>query len=244
MKKILSVLFVSVMCFGLFAEDIFSYVPLTGGVKTSKQINYEISSKFGNYFRTPSSKLVCKYDDFGKEIESVELSEIDEVKTKTISSYDENGNLKEQITYDIKDNLLWKVTTEYKDGLKADVSEFDADGVLKSKTIFLYSDGKLIDETGYETEGALVWKTIYKYNEDGTQRAILHYNADGSLDEEQTFDYSEDGKISSIKYYDAFTASSSKKVFRYDGNDVLTDLYKKRTNKVKGKNPYEAITSK
>ena len=60
MKKILSVLFVSVMCFGLFAEDIFSYMPLTGGVKTSKQIDYLISSKFGNYFRTPASKLICK----------------------------------------------------------------------------------------------------------------------------------------------------------------------------------------
>ena len=45
--------------------------------------------------------------------------------------------------------MLWKVTTEYKDGLKSDISEFDADGVLKSKTIFKYKDGKLEDETGY-----------------------------------------------------------------------------------------------
>ena len=187
MKRALSFVLVAMMSFAMFAQDIFSYVPLTGSVKTSKQINYVISSKFGNYFRTPASKLICKYDDLGKELESVEMSEIDEIKTKTFSAYDDNGNLKEQITYDNKDNLLWKVTTEYKDGLKADVSEFDADGVLKSKTIFKYKDGKLEDETGYETEGALVWKTIYKYNEDGTQSSILHYNADGSLDEDGAY---------------------------------------------------------
>ena len=174
--------------------------------------------------QSDAAKPLREQFDLPKELESVEMSEIDEIKTKTFSVYDDNGNLKEQITYDNKDNLLWKVTTEYKDGLKADVSEFDADGVLKSKTIFKYKDGKLEDETGYETEGALVWKTIYKYNEDGTQSSILHYNADGSLDEEQIFDYSEDGKIANIKYFDAFTSSSTKKVFRYDGNGVLTEI--------------------
>jgi hypothetical protein len=173
MKRALSFVLVAMMCFAMFAQDIFSYVPLTGSVKTSKQINYVISSKFGNYFRTPASKLICKYDDLGKELESVEMSEIDEIKTKTFSAYDDNGNLIEERYNPNNPRNEFVITYEY--------NEF-------SQKIY---------------ENQYTYEAWYSYNSKGLLETCTVNKFDSSEDEgDEIYEYDENGNLIHFKNWD------------------------------------------
>ena len=224
MKKILAFFLSTAMSFSLFALDIFNYVPLSGNVKSYTQTDFDIASKFGNYFRTASSKYVNNLNNSGKVVELIELSARDAVLNKTTNKYDVYGNLTEQSCFDADSNLLWKTVITYTNGQKTDSSEYAKDGVLKAKTIFTYENGKLADETGYDGEGALLWKIVYKYNAAGKEENIFEYSADGSLDIQETYTYTDAGLIDSITTYDAYTETSEQKVFRYAANNSLSEI--------------------
>lgn len=224
MKKLLTFTLTAALSLSLFAADIFTYAPINGNVKSYTETQYSIASKFGNYFRTPSSKITHEFDGNGKEKSSTEFSPRDAVMNKIASKYDSNGKLAEQICTNADNEIVWKMTTSYKDGLKVDVSEYDAKGLLKDRTIFMYEDGKLVDETSYDGEGALVWKTIYKYNAAGKTEFVYEYNNDGSLNEQKTYTYTDAGLVDSITTYDAFSGKQSQEIFRYGTNNVLNEI--------------------
>ena len=60
----------AVMCVSAFAFDVTEYLPLKGTVKNYTRTDYGITSKFGEYFRTPEMKIVRVFDRAGREIES------------------------------------------------------------------------------------------------------------------------------------------------------------------------------
>lgn len=233
MKKVLAFVCAASMSLSLFALDIFNYVPVTGNVKTYTETNFTISSKFGNYFRTPNAKVVHTRDVAGREIEVIELTARDAIVSKTTNTYDVYGNLTEQSCNDEAGNLLWKSTTTYSGVKKADYSEYGKDDILKSKTIFTYDKATdlLIDETGYDGDGTLVWKIIYTYDDKGVLSVMDEYNADGSLAVKTTYTYSDDGKIDTLIVYDDYTQETLKKVFRYT-NAALTEITTYNTNNV------------
>ena len=223
MKKGLCLFIAGAMSLSAFAIDIFSVMPINGGVKTCTQTDYAISSKFGTYYRVPNSKILKTFDSNGREIEISELTPRDALLNKTLNTYDANGNLTEQVTYDANSNLIWKNVISYKDGKKFDSSEFGKDNILKARTIYTYT-GNTTDESGYDGDGALIWKTIYKYNENNKLELVSQYSADGSLDEEQTYKYSADGRLESITYFENYNRSSSQEVFRYTANGYLSEI--------------------
>lgn len=224
MKKLLSFAFVASMCLSLFATDIFNYIPLNGNVKSYTRTDYTITSKFGNYYRTPSVKFLKTFDSFGKEIESTELSPKDSVINKISSTYDLSGNLTEQNCFNSENELIWKNIITYKNNLKVDSSEYDSNGTLKAKIIFTYENDKLIDETGYNGDGALIWKTIFTYNENGLLSTESQYIADGSLDTKLVYSYTENNKIDSIISYDSYEKDSNQKIFRYSADGLLNEI--------------------
>lgn len=224
MKKIITFLAAAAMSVSLFALDIFTYAPINGNVKSYTQIDYDIASKFGNYFRTPASKIIHVLDNAGRDVEITELNARDVVLNKTIIKYDNYGNVTEQACYDNNSNLLWKNVSTYVDGKKSDLSEYGKDGSLKAKTIYQYADGNLVDETGYDGEGALIWKTIYQYGVNGKVEEQDEYAADGSLDTQYLYTYTDDGKIDSISSYDTYTDQEDKKIFRYAANGTLSEI--------------------
>lgn len=231
MKKILTAALALAMSTSVFCLDIFNYIPVTGNVSNYIQTNFVISSKFGNFFRTPDSKIVHKLDPNGKEIEVSELTARDALVTRTEFVYDEAGNVTEQTTYNSDNNVMWKTIYTYKDGLKADYSEYSREGALKARTIFTYENGKLVDETGYDGEGALIWKTVYKNNTVGLVESVCEYSADGSLDNETTYAYADSGKVESITRFDSFTGLSEQDVFRYGANGTLSEITTYDNNK-------------
>lgn len=224
MKKILSALFVASIGASLFAYDIAADAQVKGAAKSITRTDFSIVSKFGEYFRTPSSKFVYTLDAAGKTTESTELTARDTVVNKVKNGFDASGNLTEQFGFDADGAQLWKSTTAYKNGNKADVSEFGKDGSLKTKTVFGYTDGKLTEETLYNADGALVEKTIIKYDEKNRVSVQDVYFEDGTLCQESQISYTDDGKKDTVTYYDGKGRLSSKCVFRYAANGILSEV--------------------
>lgn len=224
MKKILSIVLSAGLCVSLFAADIFTYAPMKGNVKSYTKTDFTIASKFGNYFRTPSAKFNHVLDENGKEIESTELTAKNVAVNTIKSSYDSLGNLKSQVCSTPEGEILWKSEIAYKNNMKSEVSEFNANNELKSKTIYSYSFDKLTDESSYNSDGALVWKTVYTYTSDGVLDAVSEYFPTGALSEESKYEYAEDGTIKSITHIESTNKEPLQEVFRYDDKGLLTEI--------------------
>lgn len=223
MKKFVSLVLAVCLSSSLFAVNIFNYIPYAGSFSSSTQTDFVISSKFGNYFRTPSLKTVRKFNEDKKEIESIEYTPRDVVIDKITTAYDSYGNITEQKGFSSDSELLWKTVITYKAGKKLDSSEYDKNDNLKTKTIYNYDNNNLVDETGYNSEGYLMWKIVYKYDNKGKYTSISQYFSDGSLDEESIFTYTDDGKIDTITTINGINYSSTQEVFRYT-NGQLTEV--------------------
>ena len=224
MKKLLTFVFAAGLSLSLFAADIFTFVPVTGDVKTYTETQFSIASRFGTLYRTPSSKVTHSFDSKGKETSSSELSPKDAVINTIASSYDEKGNVTEQVCTSADGEIVWKNTFAYKNGLKVDSSEYDRKGNLKARVIYTYDNNLLVDESSYDGEGALIWKTIYKYEENGRLSSINEYNPDGTLSERDVYSYTDSGSIDSIEKTDADAAKETQLVFRYGSNGVLNEI--------------------
>lgn len=230
MKKILALTLAATLSCCLFAVDIFKYAPVSENVKSCTKTEYAISSKFGNYFRTASSKFITTYDGAGRIVSSTELTAKDTVVNRILSVYDNFGNLTEQNAFDTENNVIWKNVYTYKNNLRTDETGYNANGELKEKTIYTYTEGKLSDETLYDSEGALVWKTIYTYTSDGLVSEIFQYDSDGILDTKSIYAYA-DGRITSITYVDRYTRTSTQDVFRYGTDNTLSEITTYDANK-------------
>lgn len=224
MKKILAALALASLGTSLFAYDIASDAQIKGAAKSVTRTDFSIVSKFGEYFRTPSTKLTYTLDVAGKILDSTELTARDVVLNKVKNTYDTTGRLAEISCSDADGAQLWRSAVTYKNGVKSDISEFAKDGSLKSKVIYSYTDSKLTDETAYNSEGSLVSKTIFKYDDKGRVSVQDIYFEDGSLYQESQITYTEDGKKDTITYFDGRGLLTSKCVFRYGTNGILSEV--------------------
>lgn len=228
MKKVLLSLLSFIFCSSLFAIDIFSFVPVTGNVKNYTQIDYDISSKFGSYYKAPIGKVLHTLNVSGKEIETTELTpgKNPSVINKTVISYDVYGNKTGEVAYTKDDLVMWSSVISYKDNKMIDISEYGKDNQLKAKIIYTYDEttNLMIDETGYNGDGALVWKVVYKYDDNKRVVEENEYSSDGALSISQSYTYKSNGKIESVVVYDAYTKSQEIYVFRYKGNDQLAEV--------------------
>lgn len=223
MKKIISAAVVAFIGMSVFAYDVTANTQLKGSVKSVTKINYTIASKFGDYFRTPNSKFIYKYDGSGKLVESTEFTPRDVVVNTLKNAYDVAGTLTEQVVTDAENIQIVKNVITYKDGKKSEISEYAKDGSLKSKTIYTYEGTKLVDETYYNAEGAIVWKIVYTYNAKNQLEKESEYYSDGSLSEERVYEYADNGKIDNISY-STIDSLKEKEVFRYDASGNLGEI--------------------
>ena len=226
MKKLLLSILITAFGFSLFAIDIFDYIPVVGNVKNYTQIDYDITSKFGNYYRIPIGKVIHTLNVSGKEIETTELTPKDAVICKTVLTYDLYGNLTGEISYNSEDIVLWNSVVKYDENKRRiDISEFGKNKELKDKIIYSYDDnGVLTEETGYNGDGALIWKVVYKYNSDKRIEVMTEYDSDGEMSYRESYTYKANGKMESIVVKDTFEDIENILVFRYADNEQLTEI--------------------
>lgn len=226
MKKVfvasLMLLFLSLL-YSAPSFDIEGYVPLKGTVKGYTRTDYEITTKFGDYFRTPVTKTIHTLEN-DKELSTSETTARDVLVNRVVNVYGDGGKLTGQTLYNADNAAIWKSETVYgSDGNKSETSEFGKDGALKGKTIYQYTDGNLTDETCYNGDGALVWKNVYTYSQ-GRLATQCYYYADGSLEEEHDYTYTPDGKIDVISYRNEFGVVLTTDNFRYGDSGELLEI--------------------
>lgn len=224
MKKLLIIAFAGLIGASSFSYDIVSATQLKTKAKTVTQTDFSIASKFGEYFRTPSRKIVNSYDSLGRVTESSEFTPRDVLVNKITSSYDSMGNLSARACFDSDNKKIWNTAITYKDGLKSEESEYTENGTLKAKTIYTYTDKILTDESYYNAEGGLIWKIIYKYNATKKLDVEYEYSGDGMLDDERRYSYNDAGLIDSISYHDETGSVKLKDVFRYSSDKTLNEV--------------------
>ena len=183
MKKLICFGAAALLSFQFFAVDIFSTgaVSLTGKVQSFTRTDYSVTTKFGNYFRTPAAKTTHNFTD-GKETEEIHLTPRDVVIRKVVFTYDDDGNLSEKACSNAENDLEWKTAMTYKDGVQQDHSEYDSTGNLKARTIYTYTYGLMTDKTVYDGEGALLEKTIYVYTDSGKIASGFSKSVEDALD--------------------------------------------------------------
>ncbi|EID84925.1 hypothetical protein MSI_16210 [Treponema sp. JC4] len=233
MKKLICFATAALFSFQIFAIDIFTTgaVSQTGKVKSFTRTDYSVTTKFGNYFRTPAAKTTHNFTD-GKETEEIHLTPRDVVIRKVVFTYDDNGDLSEKVCSNAENDLEWKTAMTYKDGVQQDHSEYDNTGNLKARTIYTYTDGLMTDKTVYDGEGALLEKTIYAYTDSGKIATLSNYGDDGALREKQTYAYTVEGVLDAITYFDKDLKESRIESMRYDDVGLLTEVTTYENDKV------------
>lgn len=233
MKKLICLCASALLTFNFFAVDIFStgVVKLTGNVQSFTRTDFSVTTKFGNYFRTPATKTTHNFTD-GKESEEIHLTPRDVVIRKVLFTYDDEGNLSEKVCSNAENDLEWKTAMTYKDGVQQDHSEYDNAGNLKARTIYTYTDTLMTDKTIYDGEGALLEKTIYAYTDSGKIATLSNYGADGALREKQTYAYTVEGVLDAITYFDKDLNEIRIESMRYDDVGLLTEVTTYENDKV------------
>ena len=232
MKKFISAALISLLGLMAFAfEPGANFTPM-GGVKSYIKTDYTVTSKFGEYFRTPNAKFQHVFNAYGQEIENSSLTLDGKVLDKITFEYDSKGNVTAQTGVDDAGNVLWKIINTYdKSGKKTEEAEYDSKDNLSSKSIFKYTGKNLTEETLYNGLGKIIWKNIYTYEED-VCKSVASYYASGDLESKKTFKFNDNNDIQEILFYDDENNYVKKELYRYDANKVLTEVATYNSNNV------------
>ena len=222
MKKTLLILATVALSAQVFAFDSEASLKPEGGVGQYTKIEYQITEKFGDYYRSPRAKFVHVFDATGLETEASELTSKDSLVDKITYKY-EGNNLVERVCTDADGKITWKITTAYDaEGNKTEESEFNAANTLINKTIWKIN-GNQIDESYYNADGALLSKIITKTDDQNRIIEVAQYHADGSLDQKAAYTYNDAGKLSEISYSNSADVQTKKVVFRFDASYQITE---------------------
>mgnify|MGYP007101850221 CR=1 FL=1 len=221
MKKSLFVVAAAILGSSVFAFDPAASLKPVGTVSEYTKTDYQITEKFGDYYRSPRAKFVHVFVN-GRETEASELTSKDALVDHITYKY-EGNNLVETICTDADGKVSWKMTTSYDAaGNKIDESEFNASNNLVNRTIWRIS-GNTVDESYYNADGALLSKIITKYDDQNRIAEVLQYHAAGFLEEKAVYSYNDAGKLSEISYYNGAELLAKKVVFRFDASYQISE---------------------
>lgn len=223
MKKILLTAILAIAGISAFAYDPSPKVKASLGIRSYTRTDYTVTSKFGEYFRTPSAKYIHVFDE-QKEIENTELTPENKVINKISYLYNTKDQIVSQTGFDDTQKIQWKVTYTYKNGALTEESEFDGTGTLTSKTIYKYEGKNPVDETLYNSTGSLIWKNICTYTETGLLESVRSYYDSGDLESCKTFKYDESQRLTTIMYYDDEENFVKRELYRYSDENGLTEI--------------------
>lgn len=224
MKKVLISALVFAAGFLAFAFDDSPFMKPNGAPKSYTQTEFTISTKFGDYFRTPAVKYKHTFNEAGLEIESAEYSVAGQLASKIVYEYGPDKQIASQSCYDGEGNLFWKVSAVFdKNGKRIEENEYDSKGALLGKTIYKYDGPDSIDETYYNSRGDLIWKNTYKYNSEQKLVENCSYFSNGTLDIKKIFVYSTDGKLAEINSYNQLNEQIAREVNIYNAEGLLTE---------------------
>ena len=222
MKKSFFIFAAAAITAQLFAFDPEVSLKPAGALTEYTKTDYQITEKFGDYYRSPRAKYVHVFDVTGRELETSELTSKDALVDHIAYKY-EGNNLVERVCTDADGKISWKMTMTYDaSGNKVDESEFNSSNNLVNRTIWKFN-GKQADESYYNADGALLSKIITKYDDQDRIAEVAQYQATGSLEQKATYTYNDAGKLSEIAYSNANGSQTKKVVYRFDASYQITE---------------------
>jgi len=159
------------------------------------------------------------YDARGRETERVSFNASDEVTSRTVFVYNNDGNVTKSVTYGADGEITsFQDTFEYdENGKKIRADYFNADGLTREYDIFVYdSRGFLIEVT--HSGNTLQHRDSYKYDDRGNKTEWSAYDKSGKRGLKVCWGYSDDsrGIPTSFLRYDNGDKVLSKEVYTYE----------------------------
>ena len=223
MKKVFCALALS-SAFLAFALDDSPFMNLNGSPKSYTQTAFNITTKFGEYFRSPAIRYKHTFNEEGLEIESAENSVSGQLVERVVYEYTADKQIASQTCFDYDGNVLWKISSVFdKNGKKTEENEWDAKGVLLGKSIFKYEGPDSVDETYYNSNGDLIWKNTSKSNSEKKLVESCSYFSNGTLDVKKIYVYTPSGTISEINSYNELNQQIAREAYVYNADGLLVE---------------------
>ena len=193
-------------------------------------------------------------------------NEISELKRKTHTRYNRQGNIEEECVYDEESNLERKFTIQYDEkGKEISRCFYDQDNELEGKIYSLYNrKGNIVELQSYNsTSDDMYEQTIIKYDSKGNRAYLkqtflptnstieIHYKyKDGLLAETISYlnkkellryrkTYNEQGKVKEEEWQHEKNKSKERKNFEYDEK---SNLFKVSTYRDCGSNKFYLVS--
>lgn len=142
----------------------------------------------------------------------------------TRETFNENGDTAKRYkyysdgSYDVSEyNGFWRSSA---------LSEYAADGTLKSRTEYEYDEnGYDLEERRYDSGGKLTERTVYTHSADGLSRSYVTFDGEGNLEESYEWIDDEEHRTLREVWIDGSGKIRRGDEYEYDGNDLVKEIF-------------------
>jgi hypothetical protein len=183
-------------------------------------------------FKNDLSRLKLK----GK-VRSVTESEYnaghDVLKWKSVTRFNDSGNVVGFVTYSSAGEVLSRTTFQYNDtGKVIEENRYKADGTLNVRTTYQYDlKGNKIEEYNYDAAGTMFMKVLSKFDGKGNRIVKDSYNEFGSLFLKCNSKFDNEGHEVEAKEYDSHHGLKFTTTYDYQDTDNSGNWLKRTTYK-------------
>ncbi len=152
---------------------------------------------------------------------------------KSVSKFNNKGNLEQFNTFSADGATLSKTTYKYNDSDKlVEENRYKADGSLNVKTTCMYDEkGNKIEEYNYDPAGIMFVKVLSKFDGKGNRIVKDSYNEFGGLFLKCNSKFDDDGNEISAKEYDSHHGLKYTTTYDYEHTDANGNWQRRTTSK-------------
>ncbi len=157
----------------------------------------------------------------------------DSWKWKSVTKFNDSGNIISFFTYSAIDTVLSKTTFEYNDtGKIIEETRFKGDGTFNVKTTYQYDiKGNKIEEDNYDVTGILFMKVLSKFDGKGNRIVKDSYNEFGILFLKCNSKFDDEGHEIEAKEYDSHHSLRFTTTYDYEHTDKAGNWLTRTTYK-------------
>lgn len=160
-------------------------------------------------------RSITEYDEKGNITLDIIFDQNSHVEEKTISTYDENGQLLERTSYLSEDEIGERVKFSYNADQKLVGEEITyADGSVSFKTY--QKNNKVIEAIIKDEDGDFEGREIYQYNEKDLLEEKVTYDEDALIEERIINQFDENQLLTQQIIYGRADEFVSRKIYKYD----------------------------
>lgn len=205
---------------------------LTGKVKESTAMYYEIKNIDGKDIKELTDKQIAKYDVNGYKIGSSFFTANNIQTQKTTSWHNDKGNLFEETTCLADGTFISKTICETDDN--GHVIKSSGSGYMSTKmsytVAYKYDNRGLLGEREDYKDGILTSKTIYQYDKNGKEIEEEEHDPNGSKILKRLYKHDDKGRLIELRRVEGDDKLIIKMIFKYDNIGNLNERLEYNSN--------------